>query len=774
MSKLSRLIFREIVSGAALGLGLFTFALFMYRLGAIRLFELLVRSSAPARTIGYLFSLILPFVFTFAIPIGVLVGTLIGLSRMASDGEITAMRAAGVPSRKVLGPVLVFSFLAMGAAGCCSLWLNPLAIRESYRIMNELIAEQMTAEIQPRVFGEQFPKTILFVGDVLSGPTPRWRNIFIADLTPPAERKNSAKEASDSPLITFASEALAIPDVAHNRIQLHLLNGSSHEIAKDTSEYYNTTFPIGDRLLEAEKPNQIRARAYIEMDTKPLAKEARGSVDARIELHQRLALPLACVLLALVGIPLGVSSRKSGKSAAFVLTMVLALLYFTGMISLIGLARQGTISVPVAAWTPNVLFAIAGIIFVVRLERPGDRDLIGVVRAWFGGIFSKVGTTLTEAAVPVKRSKRGGLRLMPQLVDTYILSSFLFYFALFLASFVLMTHVFTFFELLGDMLKNKIPMQKMVTYLFFLTPKLIYDFTPLSAMVGTLVTFGVLSKQNEVTAFKACGVSLYRLAAPVLLMSMVLSALLFAFDYYYVPEANRIQDGLRAEIKGKAVQTYLHPERKWIYGRGSRIYNYKYFDPNENVMVGVSVYEIDEKKFRLRRHIMAERARWEEGIGTWIFQNGWSRDIDGIRVKEYHPFQAQTFPELDEPPNYFLQRVMQEKQMNSTELEKYIQGLRQSGFDTIRLQVQYHRKFSVPLFALIMAMISAPFAFMTGNRGAMAAVGVSFLIAIAYWSVSQLFEQIGNLNQLPPQLAAWSPDAVFLLAGLYFLARMKT
>jgi lipopolysaccharide export LptBFGC system permease protein LptF len=92
----------------------------------------------------------------------------------------------------------------------------------------------------------------------------------------------------------------------------------------------------------------------------------------------------------------------------------------------------------------------------------------------------------------------------------------------------------------------------------------------------------------------------------------------------------------------------------------------------------------------------------------------------------------------------------------------------------VRLQVQFHKKFAVPLFALIMAMISVPFAFLVGTRGAMAAVGVSFGIAIAYFSVSQLFEQIGNVNQLPAALAAWSPAAVFSLAGIYLLARMRT
>jgi len=108
------------------------------------------------------------------------------------------------------------------------------------------------------------------------------------------------------------------------------------------------------------------------------------------------------------------------------------------------------------------------------------------------------------------------------------------------------------------------------------------------------------------------------------------------------------------------------------------------------------------------------------------------------------------------------------------ELDAYIRELRQSGFDTVRLQVQLQKKFSVPLFALIMALISAPFAFLTGSRGAMAGVGVSFGIAIAYWALGQLFEQIGNINQLPAALAAWSPDAIFCLAGVYLMARMRT
>ncbi len=783
MGILGRLVFREIFSGALLGGILFTFVLSLQRIG--RLFELMVRSSASTGTILQLFALVLPFALTFTIPVGVLVGVLIGLSRMSSDGEITAMRASGLPSRKVLGPVMLFAVLAMLAAATCTLWLTPYSIHLSYQILNKLAATQVTAEIQPRIFEEQFSasNSVLYVGDVIpQGQTVLWRQIFLADLTPPEERTSGARQQSEGPRITVASEAMAIADPASNRIQLSMVNGSSHEAGKDPAQYVISVFPRGDQALEAKRPEEVKARPYVEMDLGPLWRDAyrrpgldaRSRIAARIELHQRMALPLACILLALVGIPLGVSTRKAGKSTAFVVSVGLAFLYYMGLISLIGLAREGALPVEVAAWIPNAVFALAGVVLMTRLETPGEHDAIGSVSAWIAYHYRRFVRRFPQAPASFGNGRAGRFPLLPQLIDTYVLNSFLFYFLLLLFSFVIMAHVFFFFELLSDIIKNRIAMTRVLTYFFFLTPKLLYDTTPISVLVAVLVTFGILSKQNEVTAMKACGVSLYRLSVPVLLTSAVLSAALFAFDYYYVPEANRIQDAIRNEIKGRAVQTYVRPDRKWIFGQGSRIYYYLYFDPAENVMAGVSVYELDPKTFRLRRHISAERARWEPGLKNWIFQNGWTRDIQGVRVSNFQQFQATTFSELSEPPSWFLKEVKLDKQMNFHELDAYIRELRQSGFDTVKLQVQFHKKFAVPLFALIMAAISVPFAFLTGSRGAMAGVGVSFGIAIAYWGVGQLFEQFGNVSQLPPSVAAWSPDALFALAGTYLLMRMKT
>src|SRR6201993_3282071 len=148
MRLLSRAIFREVAKSAIFGAALFTFVLFLQRVG--KLFEILVRSSAPPATVAHLFALAIPFTLTFTVPLGVLVATLITLSRMSTDGEITAMRAAGVPGRRVAWPILFFGCVAMVLAAAASCWLTPWAIRERYRIENQLIAGGLTSDVQPR------------------------------------------------------------------------------------------------------------------------------------------------------------------------------------------------------------------------------------------------------------------------------------------------------------------------------------------------------------------------------------------------------------------------------------------------------------------------------------------------------------------------------------------------------------------------------------------------------------------------------------------------
>jgi LPS export ABC transporter permease LptG/LPS export ABC transporter permease LptF len=774
MKILSRYVFREILASSFLATALATFVIFLQGIG--KLFELLVRS-AKGPTVLELFGLSLPPILLLSMPFGVLVGILVGLGRLSSDNEVIAMRSAGVSSRIVVAPVLSFAFAAMLLSGVFAVWLNPLAIRAEYKILNTVAAAQLTADVEPRVFEDQFTNdnTVLYVNDVKSenGPVAVWTGVFIADLTPPAERKTGVKDARPGPRVTVAREALVVPDVKNNRLQLTLKDMGIH------ASPYHEIAPSGATALQAEPTKQQQAKPYQEMFTNELRAFIRRTpgntqdgTDARIELHRRFALPVACFMLAMVGIPLGASSRKGGRSAGYVWAIFLAFFcYYLTYITLTSLARSHSMSVELASWLPNAGFAIAGIVMIARMESPGDRDWFGSIRqtiaAWVSGIPDKVS---------IKREAVGaaGIKLaLFQILDSYVLSNFLFYFAVTLFCLVTMSQVFIFFDLLGDVVKNHIPMSHVVKYHVYLTPSLIYTTLPIAVLVSILATFGVMTKNNEVTAFKACGISVRRLGVPVLLMSGALSALLFAFDYSYIPQANQIQDAILNEIKGRPVQTYLHPERKWII-HDYRIFYFKYFDPSEKLMIEPYVFELDPKSFHVVRELSANRARWQQNINAWVWEQGQATNLCGVDECKVQTFTATTFPEVTETPDDFLKEVKQDKQMNYAELDTYIKELQETGFDTVKLHVQYYKKFAVPVFALIMALISVPFGFLVGNRGAMTGIGVGMAVAMTYLATGLLFDQFGNVNLLPPMVAAWAPDTVFSVAGLYLMLRMRS
>ena len=289
------------------------------------------------------------------------------------------------------------------------------SIREGYRLRNVLMEGQLNADIQPRYFEERFPNTVLYVRDIRQG---LWKQVFLADLTPSAER-------GDVPSVTLASEAIAQPDLPRNRVQLTLKNGSKYDASKDVEKYEVQSFPTFDQALQAQRPPEIRAlRPAIEMDTLPLYRAVYNTPDPdplrqlemKIELHQRMALPVACLVLALAGVPLGLSSRRRGKSPAVVLTVALAFVYYVSLIGVTSMARQKGLPVEVTMWLPNLGFALLGAFGLVRLERPGSRDYFDIVMGWFRK------PTFADPRNRLPRLELRRLPLVPQVIDAHITS----------------------------------------------------------------------------------------------------------------------------------------------------------------------------------------------------------------------------------------------------------------------------------------------------------------------------------------------------------------
>jgi len=314
-----------------------------------------------------------------------------------------------------------------------------------------------------------------------------------------------------------------------------------------------------------------------------------------------------------------------------------------------------------------------------------------------------------------------------------------------------------------------------LSYFRYLVPLMVYQLAPLATLVATLVTLAILAKNNEVIALKASGISLYRLVMPLLFAGCLVAAGMFLLDDTILPYANQRQDALRNEIKGRPAQTYFQPAQQWIFGENGKIYNYELFDPDRQLFGGLNVFELDPTTFQIRRRIYSTRATWEATENVWILTGGWVRDFGpNGRIERYEQFKATSLAELTEQPSYFRREVRQYYQMNWRELGQYIEGLRQAGFDTSRLAVQWQKKFAFPLIAAIVVFLSAPFAFLVGTRGAVGGLAIAVGIGVTYWAASALFEAMGSVGQLPPLLAGWAPDAIFGFLAVYFFLRMPT
>jgi len=781
---LTRYITGEILSHALIGCVIFTFILFMKELP--RILEMVVHNSSTLASVVEVFLFTLPNFLMVTVPMAVLVGVLLGFSRLAADSEIIAMRASGLGIGYFVRVAFIVALGGTALGLVNSLYLAPRA-NQAILAMDKALAMQASYEIEPRVFDEDFRNFVLYVQDVRSGTgAANWRQVFMANTTDPT-----------TPMIITAASATVANDGMSDSTQellMRLRDGSRHETVSGQPQQYNISiFDFIDMPLASNQQNEahlgrLDTNIYA-MSTNDLWQRRHGPDGKRfmIEIHKRFSYPVACLVLMLVGVPLGVTSQRGGKSSAWVFTILLVFLYYLVSSTGIALGKQNWISAFFAVWSANLIFAAGGLFLLWEMAEGGR--ILSTITSWTAR-FQK-----SESAVEAKaiRTPLGGLfsRLrrrspyaasssaFPRILDRYVINEFLGVFFLVLAGFVMLILVFTFFELVGDILRNHIALTVIGAYLINLAPSMIYQITPLAVLIAVLVTFGMLNRNSEIVAMKATGISLYRLVIPIVSIAAILSLTLFLFDQYYLPQANRKQEALRNIIKGKPPQTVLHPEQNWIFGQSQhdapgRIFYYQFFDPDRNQFANLSIFEFDPSTFALSRRIFAARAVWDAGSGTWILLDGWQRDISGANVTQYREFRRTSFSEIHEDPGYFKKENLQAQEMNFGQLDRYIGDLRQSGFDTMRLRVELWQKLAYPLVAIIMAVLAIPFALSMGRRGSLTGIAVAIGVALTYFVINGLFSALGNVDYLPAALAAWSSDILFGLVGSYLLLRTPT
>jgi LPS export ABC transporter permease LptF/LPS export ABC transporter permease LptG len=784
MKLIDRYLIREILPPFAIALLVFTFILIIPFI--LELAEQLIAKGVPALTILRLAATLLPQALGLTIPMAFLIAILVALGRLSGDREIVVLMACGVSPYRLLRPVLLLGVLCAAATAWVMFELIPNENQNYREITLRIVADRAEGQVRAREFFEDFPDTVLYVREI--PPGGGWQDVFAANT------KNVAQ-----PTVFVAKRGRMVVDRAKKRIEMVLEDGTRHSTqAADPATYEVVRF---QQMVLSLNPESVfprtgpargdRELSIIELQEKRAELEGRGQSahNQIIEIHKKFSIPTACLVFALVGIGLGLSNRRDGKFASFVVGIIVIFAYYVVMYTAHAMAKGGLVPAWSAMWLPNIIIGLAGVFLLWTRLRGAEEPIrisVPLVR-WFQRREAALPSAGPDASVfsGGRSAKRVVLVLRvphfrvprPNLLDLYVARVYGRVLAMSVLGMLGLFYLSTFIDKSDKWFKGEVTLGIVLEFMAWSTPQFLYYILAISVLLATLVTIGLLTKSSELIVMRACGVSLYRTSMPLLLFALAAGAVLFAFEERVLSVTNRRADYLNHIIRGGSPQTFdVLSNRKWLMGGDNEMYHYDYFDPNRKELHALSVFEFDAATRALSRRTYARQATFlprAAGDGLpWEARNGWQRQFAGRDVARFAPFAVTRLPL--EPATHFVTEAPEPARMNFADLREYIEGLVARGYNVLEYQVALQRKVAFPFVTIIMTLIAVPFAVTTGRRGAMYGIGAGIVLALAYWTMISVFAALGTAGLVPPMLAAWAANLIFGAAALYLLFTVRT
>ncbi|MEO6223302.1 MAG: LptF/LptG family permease [Vicinamibacterales bacterium] len=770
MKTLDRYLIRETLGPFTLALGLFTFLLWVQPM--LRTAELLVAKGTPMATVAYLLVTLLPQALGLTVPMAFLAGVVMALGRFSGDREAVAMMACGVSPTRLIRPMMLLASVAAGATLYVLIWLMPDA-NQSFRDVTFQLTEKMaTQDVKPGQFYEGFSgKTILIGGRDTDGT---WTQVMIADTSTPGR-----------PSVQLAERARLVSDEQAQLVNIIESNVTSYRILKNEDDYEVQQSTEEVTHIDPKSvfgSGQTQGRGFNELTIAQLDAQAADKVAAGLSPHneimfkqQRFAFPLACLVFAIMGVALGVTTRKDGKLAGFAIGIVVIMAYYGIMTFFEGRAKGGQFPAVWARWMPNIVLGVIGIGLMLwrrrGARRPPSISVPPWLAAWWPGTAgSPAGTAAGHRRVVLVIRYPEFSVPRPRLMDIYISRRYVRTALLAFVGLLALYYVGEFIELSEKISKGQATMPKVAEYFYYASPKFVYVVIPFATLVAVLTTLGGLTRTNELTVLRACGTSLYRTAFPMIVLALVWSGLLFALEDRVIAHSERRAEQLRNEIRDRPQRTFNPTNRTWALNRDGTVYNYAVFDVRAQTLHQLSIFEAVPEPYRLKSHIFATQVLFKDG--TWTATEGWERTFqDNGRVKRT-AFKDRTLT-LREPAAFGTEQI-DASYMSYKELQQYIGRLDESGISVAEQKVELERKIAFPFVTLVMTLIAIPLGVTTGRRGALYGIGLAVVLAVAYLLTSSLFIAFGSATLLPAVLAAWATNILFAAAALTMLFTVRT
>ncbi len=777
LTRIDRYMVGEILGPFGLGCAVYTLILFLHFL--LQASEMIFARGVPMGDVVRLMLYYLPSMLVLVIPMAFLFAALMAVGRLASDSEITAMRASGISLLGMYRPLLAFSLLLTLANIALMSIVLPAANTAYTTTFYRIQTRHATQVVEPRAFHTDLGSWVMYVFGV-TDDRREWDGVFLTQET---------GETDSEIMIAKRGHLVYDEETQEQILQLNEVRSHAIDLADSFADaqyrlgYLQTYEKVVESAAGIDGAERRQEKGLRSMTLREL-REERGNENrseamrrmAAVELHKKFALPAACIGFGLFALPIAFSSQRGSgaRSSSFAVSLLLIALYYILLERGEKAARLGDWPPWLAMWLPNLILLVLGTYFFWRRNR--DRQLLlgGVddvarrvpLGSWANGLRERL----------VQWRSRGSDQSwlqFPSRNDRYILRLFFAVATVTAASMLLLTILARFTRFVDQFQRSGMDVLDIWRYLGTVALDTAYLMTPVVVLIATVLTFTLLSRTNEVVAWRSTGVSQFRLAIPILVASAAIAAGTFLMDEYVLPQTNQKKEQLEDLMSGRQTQSIRRADQQWLFGQDRFIYHWSDYDPVTKTLRELEVFEFN-REHEMTRRLYAAHATYQ-GEQKWIFDRGWTRSFAGGEVVSFQWFEDPRSAQFPETPDYFEDEERHPAEMTLGELRRTVSNLERGGQPDPVFRAHLHRKIAYPAGCLAMALVALPFSFRVGRQGgALYGVGLALGLAIAFIVLDSIFSTLGETGTLPAVLAAWAPTILFSTLAVYLFLGVRS
>lgn len=727
---------------------------------ASRYSDIFFNVNIPNTLIWQLTFALIPNVIAFTCPMAVLVGVIIGLSRMQGDSELVSIKAAGVGNLQILIPIIILGIVLSVFAFFVNLSGVPIASKVVRAVALETALYKLESPIEPGVFNKEIQGYTIYVkdGEIEKGV---WKNIFV---------HNENSEKNETRLIT-SSDGRIDSDGEMSELVLNNAIVSTFKTGKEDKKILSENvgqirFKVKTKRNEVVSSMTNAQTSPEEMGLSDLAVYAEKSqgiekIEAEILWYRRIILSITPLIFALLGTALVLRYSRGGKGFGIFLAILSLGAYY--LLTLLGeqLSRTDYLSVFWGGFLP-VIVGLTAVLWFFLSGRFGSSGIFETFSQELKKRFSLNRKKLSNSSFYIDWTTG--------IMDFDIVLNLFKYFVL-TFSFLTITYlIFTAFELWKFAGNFEGGVSLLLKYLFYLLPFIYIQLAPSAIMIAVLATYVIKSRSNEIVTWTASGQSIYRLLFPCFVFVIFMGIFNWGMQEMIAPQANQIQDSLRNQIRSRGILAE-QKGKLWVADE-KRIYSFnlangKTTDKSRQVK-DLSVYEFSEDNLRLKTVYKIPAASWQSDKIT--FEAPAEKfTISANKIESEKVLKGEL--KEDSNPFYLLPEKPSHLSVKDT-INKIDQS--ESALEKRTYAVALQKKYTTLFLPFVITLFTAPFALSLSRKSKVVTIGYAVGLWLLFMGITQAFEQFGLNGFIPPTVSVWFPLILFSIVGTYLISKVRT